>query len=65
MMATLKEQGTKFYSAKESELKPDEIRGSGAVFLFTDLPHNDVLEKHRTFRDFLTTSCLEPQTKGP
>jgi hypothetical protein len=61
MMATLKERGTKFFSANESELQLDQIKVNGAVFLFTDLPHNDVLDKHRTFRDFLKTSCLEPK----
>ncbi len=58
MMETLKERGIKFFSGKENELKLEDIRGGGAVFLFTDLPHNDVIEKHRTFRDFLKTSSL-------
>jgi hypothetical protein len=28
------------------------------VFLSTDLSHNDVLEKRKTFCQFLKTSCL-------
>jgi hypothetical protein len=31
------------------------------VFIFTDLEHNDVLDKHQTFRGFLETSCLSAE----
>jgi hypothetical protein len=65
MMTTLKERGTDFFSGRESDLKLDINQRQGAVFLFTDLPHNDVLEKHRTFRDFLRTSCLAPRDQKP
>ena len=44
---------------KEGDLKPDDLRTNQLVFLYTDLPHNDVLAKHKTFREFLNTSCLE------
>jgi hypothetical protein len=65
MMTTLKERGTDFFSGRESDLKLDINQRQGAVFLFTDLTHNDVLEKHRTFRDFLRTSCLAPRDQKP
>ena len=59
LMATLKQRGTEFFSGKESETKATDLQTNKLVFLFTDLPHNDVVDKHQTFRGFLETSCLE------
>jgi hypothetical protein len=59
LMTTLKQRGAKFFAGKESETKPVDLEQNKLVFLFTDLPHNDVVEKHQTFRDFLKTSCLK------
>jgi hypothetical protein len=59
LMATLKQRGTPFYAAKESEVKPADLQACQPIFIFTDLVHNDVLDKHRTFRLFLETSCLK------
>jgi hypothetical protein len=56
MIATLQQRGKKLLVSKESEL-PD-LRAQRFIFLYTDLAHDDVLEKHRTFRDFLKSSCL-------
>jgi hypothetical protein len=39
-------------------MKIPELPKTGAVFIFTPLEHNDVVEKHSTFRDFLLTSNL-------
>jgi len=58
MMADLKQRGTAFFAAKEAEAKPSDLRTNRPVFLYTELGHNDVLEKHQTFRQFLETSCL-------
>ncbi len=58
LIATLKQRGTSFYAGKEGEAKPADLQACQPVFLFTDLIHNDVLDKHRTFRLFLETSCL-------
>jgi hypothetical protein len=59
LMATLKQRGTKFFAGKESDLKIPDLEQNKAVFIFTDLAHNDVVDKHQTFRDFLETSCLK------
>jgi hypothetical protein len=59
MMAGFKQRGTPFFAGKEGGTKPDDLRTNQLVFLYTDLPHNDVVAKHKTFREFLETSCLE------
>ena len=59
LMEGLKKSGTAFYSGKENDLKADELRTNKLVFIYTELPHNDVVAKHKTFREFLETSCLE------
>jgi hypothetical protein len=64
MMATLKQRGTPFFSGKDSEAKSKDLQSNQLIFLFTDLPHNDVLAKHQTFRDFLKTSCFGELTES-
>lgn len=58
MMAVLKQRGTPFLARTDSEVTAPELKANTLVFLQTDLGHNDVLEKRRTFRQFLKTSCL-------
>jgi hypothetical protein len=58
MMASLKQRGTPFLARKDSEVISPELKTNRLVFLHTDLGHNDVLEKRRTFCQFLKTSCL-------
>jgi len=58
MMVTLKQRSIPFFSGKEGVGTLPDLRTNHVVFLFTALPHNDVLDKHQTFRDFLGTSCL-------
>ena len=57
-MADLEQKGTGFLAKKETEVTPLELQKNKLIFLFTELGHNDVLNKHRTFREFLKTSCL-------
>jgi hypothetical protein len=59
LMATLKQRGTPFFAGTESQTKVADLQNNRLVFIFTDLAHNDVLDKHQTFRDFLETSCLK------
>jgi hypothetical protein len=61
MMAALQRQGTPFIKAEDTEIKPAMLDGAHLVFLHTGLAHDDVLDKHQTFRRFLETSCLEPR----
>ena len=59
LMATLKKRGTPFFAAKESEVKPSDLESNKLVFIYTDLQHNDVLDKREEFRKYLETSGLE------
>jgi hypothetical protein len=58
LMALLKQRGTAFFAGKEGEAKPTDLQANKLVFLFTDLPHNDVVHKRQEYREFLKTSCL-------
>ncbi len=58
LMDTLKQRGTAYFAGKEGEAKPADLQSNKLVFLYTDLPHNDVVDKRQEFRDFLKTSCL-------
>lgn len=58
LMTTLKDRGTAFFAAKETDAKPADLRANRLVFLYTDLPHNDVLDKRSEFREYLKTSVL-------
>ena len=57
-MATLKQRGTAFFAGKEGKAKPTDLQSNKLVFLYTDLPHNDVVCKRQEFCEYLKTSCL-------
>jgi len=58
LMAELKKRGTGLFSAKDTEATSANLRENRMLFLFTDLAHNDVVDKRKTFEEFLETSCL-------
>jgi hypothetical protein len=58
MMATLKGKGVAITTGNEAEMKLAELPRAGTVFIYSALEHNDVVDKHSTFRDFLKTSGL-------
>ncbi len=58
MMESLRKRGTPFLSKKDAEVTQEELKSGRLVFLYTALGHNDVLEKRKTFAEFLKTSCL-------
>jgi hypothetical protein len=58
-MALLKKRGTAFFAGREGEAKPVDLQTNKQVFLFSDLPHNDVVHKRNEFSEFLKTSCFE------
>ena len=58
LMADLKKRETPFYAAKEMEVQASNLRTNKLIFIYTELPHNDVLDKHKTFQEFLETSGL-------
>ncbi|MBI3850590.1 MAG: hypothetical protein HY298_10025 [Verrucomicrobia bacterium] len=57
-MTDLQQKRTEFLARKENEVTRQELEKNKLIFLFTELGHNDVLAKHRTFREFLNASCL-------
>lgn len=62
MMAALKERGTQFLSTTDTQVTAAELRTNKFIFLHTDLAHNDVLEKRKTFGEFLKTSSLRDRS---
>jgi hypothetical protein len=60
LMATLKQRGTAFFAGKEGVAALSDLQTNRLVFLYTDLPHNDVVNKRQEFRDYLKTSCFGP-----
>ena len=63
MMDLLKKRGTPFLAVEESQATSDELKTNQLVFIHTDLPHNDVVEKRKEFCLFLKTSSLEDLQK--
>jgi hypothetical protein len=58
LMATLKQRGTPFFSGNEAKETSSQLSTKSPIFLFTTLEHDEVMQKHHTFRQFLETSCL-------
>jgi hypothetical protein len=58
LIATLKENRVPFFSGKEAGATPSDLRNH-LVFLFSELPHDEVMQTHDTFREFLETSALK------
>jgi hypothetical protein len=58
LLATLKDRGTLLFSAKDTETSPANLRDNRILFLYTDLAHDDVIQKSKAFEQFLSTSFL-------
>lgn len=65
MMERLKKRDTPFLATEESKLRPEELQTNKLVFIHTDLPHNDVVEKRNQFCLFLKTSALGDLKSAP
>jgi hypothetical protein len=59
MMSELKKLGTNYLATTEVAVTAIELTTNRFVFLHTDMTHNDVVAKRKTFQKFLETSCLE------
>lgn len=59
MMAELKQRGTNLLATTDVVVTAMELTTNRFVFLHTDMTHNDVVAKRKTFQKFLETSCLE------
>lgn len=62
LMATLKQRGTPFFVGKETDTTPTDLRQGRLLFLFSDLAHDDIVDKHKDFEQFLTTSFLSERS---
>jgi hypothetical protein len=60
MMAACRDHNISFMALTEKGLTLDGLRSNRPVFIYTEMEHNDVLDQHHTFRDFLETSFLSP-----
>jgi hypothetical protein len=58
LMASLKQRGTAILATKEGDVKSADLQTNRLMFIYTDLPHNEVVNKRQEFRDYLRTSCL-------
>ncbi len=60
LIALLKQRGKGPLELKEAQARSAKLTGPGAVFLFSALAHDEVVQRHETFRLFLETSSLAP-----
>lgn len=65
MMAMLKQQGKALLATTDQAVTTTELQTNRLVFLHTDLLHNEVVEKRKTFQLFLETSCLSLRLEKP
>lgn len=63
MIATLKQRGKNILTATDASVSRAELSTNRFVFLHSDMTHNDVFAKRKTFQLFLETSCLERISK--
>lgn len=55
----LRNRGTSFLATEDSQVTRQQLRANPIIFLHTDMTHNDVLEKRKSFTEFLKTSFLD------
>ena len=58
LMTALTGNGIPYLSADETNATPAQLRDNHLNFLYSDLPHDEVMQKRDTFRRFLETSSL-------
>ncbi|MGB2867903.1 MAG: hypothetical protein WBD36_05590 [Bacteroidota bacterium] len=58
LMADLRGWNIPFLSDEENLVTPDELRTQRIIFLHTRLEHDEVLQRHGSFRTFLRASLL-------
>lgn len=65
MLETLKQQGKPTLITTDETVSVTELQTNRFVFLHTDMSHNDVVAKRKTFQKFLETSCLSLRLEKP
>ncbi|HEX4121877.1 MAG TPA: hypothetical protein VH619_14750 [Verrucomicrobiae bacterium] len=58
LMTALTGNGVSFFSGNEKEATRGDLAGNHLVFLYSDLPHDEVMQGRHTFLRFLETSSL-------
>jgi len=58
LIRKLQTRGTHIFAAKEAEASRRTCAQNHFVFLYSDLEHNDVLDKHRTLQGFSENELL-------
>ncbi|MGI8967324.1 MAG: hypothetical protein ACR2H1_14740 [Limisphaerales bacterium] len=61
LMKDLQEKKIPFASGDEKSISEELLRTNGLVFIFTDLPHDEVVHKRSTFKRFLKTNTANGQ----
>ena len=59
LMTALRENNVPFFAGNEGVATPSQLRQDRLIFLYSALPHDEVLQTHRTFQTFLETSSLK------
>ncbi|HXT11815.1 MAG TPA: D-alanyl-D-alanine carboxypeptidase/D-alanyl-D-alanine-endopeptidase [Candidatus Angelobacter sp.] len=59
LMALYKSNNTDPLAAEEGAVGTEALQTNKLVFLHSDLPHDDVIASHRTFEQFIQSSCLQ------
>lgn len=59
LIANYKSDGADLVAGEEGEVSTDALRTKKLVFLHTALAHDDVVASHRTFEQFIQSSCLQ------
>jgi hypothetical protein len=60
LMTALQGTGAPYFSANETNASTTDLRNNHLLFLFSELPHDEVMQKRETFQRFLETSFLAP-----
>ena len=56
LMKLLKDRGTPFLAQEDSKATSVELQANRLIFLHTDMTHNEVVAKRKTFTEFLKAS---------
>lgn len=59
LMASYKAAGTRFWSGEDTAVSKRALRGNKLVFMHSNMVHDDVVARRRTFEQFMKTSCLK------
>ncbi|HEV7924454.1 MAG TPA: basic secretory protein-like protein, partial [Verrucomicrobiae bacterium] len=59
LIAALQGNSVPYFSADETNATAVDLRSHHLIFLFSELPHDEVMQERETFRQFLETSFLE------